>query len=242
MFSYDQYEKIIKRIQEKIPIRDYSEVDKNTTEFCILRHDVEFSVKRAYDLAVFENELGIKSTYFFQIRNNCYNIYSNVNRKMITQIVGLGHKVGLHCNTSSLQHIDDLENYIKTDCEILQTMLGLEIDRFSFHRPKREHFEPNLRIDGLINAYTDEYFTLTDNLDNRDILYLSDSNHMWKWGNPLEANLNKHKKIQILLHPFSWSRDGGDNLKNFIKILEEKDLELRQSINNEMKTFPSGLL
>jgi len=121
-------------------------------------------------------------------------------------------------------------------------MLGLEIDSFSFHRPKREHLEQNLKIDGLINAYADEYFTVTDNLDNIDILYLADSNHTWKWGNPLEANLNKHKKIQILLHPFSWSRDGGDNLNNFIKILEEKDLELRQSINNETKTFPSSLL
>ena len=45
----------------------------------MLRHDIEFSVDRAYELAKVEKELGVTSTYTVQVRNNTYNALSEKN-------------------------------------------------------------------------------------------------------------------------------------------------------------------
>lgn len=39
-----------------------------------MRHNVEFSMERAYKLALLENENNLVSTYFFQLTNNSYNV------------------------------------------------------------------------------------------------------------------------------------------------------------------------
>ena len=44
--------------------------------FILMRHDVEYSVERAYELARVENSMDFTSTYFFQWSNNTYNILS----------------------------------------------------------------------------------------------------------------------------------------------------------------------
>ena len=74
-FSYKEYGEIISSIQKHLPILDYSEVNDSTEKFCVIRHDVEFSVDRAFNLALYEHSLGIETSYMFQIRNNCYNIF-----------------------------------------------------------------------------------------------------------------------------------------------------------------------
>ena len=55
MFSYNEYKNIINLVREHIPIVDFSEVDEKTKKFCVLRHDIEFSIDRAYKLAQIEN-------------------------------------------------------------------------------------------------------------------------------------------------------------------------------------------
>ena len=70
-FSYDEYKEIISLIQEHLPIVSFNDViDNNLEEYCVIRHDVEFSVDRSLQLAQLEHELGIQTTYLFQIRNN----------------------------------------------------------------------------------------------------------------------------------------------------------------------------
>ena len=47
---------------------------KNMDEFILMRHDVEFSVDRAYALAQVEKSMDFTCAYFFQWTNNSYNI------------------------------------------------------------------------------------------------------------------------------------------------------------------------
>ena len=54
MFNYNEYKNIIKLIRSHLPIVDFSEVTDDTKKFCILRHDIEFSIDRAYELAKIE--------------------------------------------------------------------------------------------------------------------------------------------------------------------------------------------
>lgn len=65
-FSYRAYKTLISAIVKKIPLLDFSHIHANTERFFVLRHDVEFSVEKAYELAKFEKEeLDITSSYFF---------------------------------------------------------------------------------------------------------------------------------------------------------------------------------
>ena len=133
-FSYEEYGEIISSIQKYLPILDYSEIEKTTEKFCVIRHDVEFSIDRAYDLAVYEHSLGIETSYMFQIRNNCYNTFSDKNLSKIESIAGMGHKIGLHAHMNALKDIKYIDSYIKNDVNILSALTGFVIDRFSFHR------------------------------------------------------------------------------------------------------------
>ena len=114
MFSYNDYKNIINLIRKHIPIVDFSDVSKKTKKFCVLRHDIEFSIDRAYELAKVENELGVTSTYTVQVRNNTYNALSEKNIDLIKRIKDLGHHIGLHQNPP-LMDLKDLGNYIMTD-------------------------------------------------------------------------------------------------------------------------------
>ena len=84
MFSYNEYKSIIKKVTNELPLSDCLSVLNGLDEFVFVRHDVEFSVKRAFNLAKFEsNDLSINTTYLFQLRNNNYNILSSKNIKLV---------------------------------------------------------------------------------------------------------------------------------------------------------------
>ena len=96
MFSYNEYKNIINIIKNHLPIVDFSDVNEQTDRFCVLRHDIEFSIDRAYELAKVEKELGVTSTYTVQVRNNTYNALSEKNINLVKKIKDLGHHIGLH--------------------------------------------------------------------------------------------------------------------------------------------------
>mgnify|MGYP007012459451 CR=1 FL=1 len=74
MFSYSEYRNIIKLVQSYLKLHDCEEVlAHNPSQYCVLRHDIEFSIDRALMLARIEsNELHVKSTYTVQLRNHTY--------------------------------------------------------------------------------------------------------------------------------------------------------------------------
>ena len=242
MFSYNEYKNIINLVREHIPIVDFSEVDEKTKKFCVLRHDIEFSIDRAYELAKIESELGVVSTYTVQVRNNTYNALSEKNIELIQKIKDLGHHIGLHQNPP-LMEIEKLGNYIITDIHLLEHFYGFEIDRFAFHRPKKEFLASYINLKDKINCYGKNFFHYFDEKpDKLDVLYLADSNHEWKYGYPLEFDFSKINKLQLLTHPFSWTENGGDNYGNFLSLIRERNKELLYSMNTETNTFPKELL
>ena len=47
----------------------------------------------------------------------------------------------------------------------------------------------------------------------------------------------KHKKVQLLIHPFSWTNEGLDNYRNFMALIDEKQAELIETLNDEFQRF-----
>ena len=244
-FSYDYYINLIEMIKKTIPVRDFSDITDADERFFIIRHDVEFSIEKAHEIAIIEHQrLGINTSYFFQIRNYAYNPLAVKNMNLIKKIHAMGHHIGLHLNTSGLSPSEDITTFINNEVDNLQKGIGLPIDRFSFHRPNHAMLASNIKINGLINTYDERFFHFYhDQPPNRlKIHYFSDSEHQWKYGDPLSILDKPIKKIQLLIHPYSWSTQGMDNLTNFKALIRLKNADMRQSMHDECHNFPSELL
>ncbi|MCR4650592.1 MAG: hypothetical protein K5662_02440 [Lachnospiraceae bacterium] len=239
MFSYEDYREIIRLLKESgryCSFKDAIGKDK----FCIMRHDVEYSVERAYALSKVEESMDFTSTYFFQWTNNSYNILSRKNMDMIKDMHERGQTIGLHYALNGLTDMDMIRERIVKEMNILTEMFGFKIDTFSIHRPSKDVLRENIKLKGIINAYQNDFFTFAENVTDDTpvaVKYMSDANHIWRYGYPDAANIAGHDKVQILVHPFAWTKKGYDNFDNYKSLIREKEQELIESIDNECKDF-----
>ena len=246
-FSYAEYRNIITLIKHNLPIMDFSEVNDEVDSFCVLRHDIEFSIDRALEMARIEHEdLGVHSTYTVQLRNNTYNALSQKNIDAIQEIESMGHYIGLHQNPPIMED-DELIDYISKDIETLEHYYGFEVDRFAFHRCGSIPgiLEKYVYVPGKINCYSEDFFHYFsgDKPEELKVHYLADSNHDWKYGHPFNIDYwDLPQKMQLLTHPYSWTEDGHDNISNYTKLIRERNQELLESMNSETNTFPKELL
>lgn len=68
-FSFQEYKKIIKYYQNFLKPIFFSQIKKKTDNFFTIRHDVEFSIDRALQLAEIEKkDLKVRSSFFFSIK------------------------------------------------------------------------------------------------------------------------------------------------------------------------------
>lgn len=239
MFSYADYEEIIRIIKETGRSMKYQEAIKSDS-FVIMRHDVEYSVERAYELAKVEKNMDFTSTYFFQWTNNTYNILSKKNMELIREMREWGHQIGLHFALNGLTDMEQIRKQIIKEMNMLEEMFGFTFDTFSFHRPTKEVLREDIKLSGILNAYQDEFFTFAENVTEETpvrVKYMSDANHIWRYGYPDRANITGYDKVQILTHPFAWCREGYDNFDNYKSLMKEKTAELINGINNECKDF-----
>ena len=246
MFSYNEYKNIINLIKSHLPIMDFSEVTEKTEKFCVLRHDIEFSIDRAYELAKVEKELGVTSTYTVQVRNNTYNALSEKNIDLIKRIKDLGHHIGLHQNPP-IMDLEKLKTYVSVDIQMLEYYYGFYVDRFAFHRcgSNPQLLEKYVKVPDKINCYAKEFFHYFEGNKPEDfrVHYLADSNHKWKYGHPLHIDYSEYPfRMQLLTHPYSWSNNGYTNMPNFNRLIKERNNELVTDMNTETNTFPQELL
>lgn len=238
-FSYSQYREIIRNIKDSGKYADYTQT-AGRDRFIVLRHDVEFTPQRAYQMAKLEQAEGISTSYFFQLRNHSYNILSKTNRRLVRALYGMGHRIGLHVHAEGLTCIQEIAEMILLDVKTLSDYLDIPIDRYSFHRPDRDVLAANLKLDGLINVYDARFFHYKEKIESLDelaIRYMADSMHRWNYGFPDRETLNNIDKIQLLIHPYSWTEGGLDNRENFRSLLAEKDQELKMVFASETKHF-----
>lgn len=233
-FSFFEYNKIIKTFSKRFTSFPNA-IGKE--KFVILRHDVEFSVSRALELAKIEHEANVKSTFFFQVISNAYNPFSVINYNNIQNIKKMGHDVGLHFYASHIKNPSSKNIRIELDRQKLIFEKGLDIacTIFSFHRPPLWALELNDDIiGGIINAYGPSFFEFSPKPKN--IKYFSDSNLKWKYGHPLDHI--SENKIQILAHPDEWTLSGSKSDKDFFLSIERDHYqEFKETLDNEMKNY-----
>ncbi|MDE7018743.1 MAG: hypothetical protein K2P65_14450 [Lachnospiraceae bacterium] len=239
MFSFEDYREIIRIIQSTGRHANYADA-LHKDKFIIMRHDVEYSVERAYELARVEQSMDFVSTYFFQWTNNSYNILSRRNLNMIKDMHERGQHIGLHFALNGMTDMEEIRKRIRKEVDILSEMFGFQIKEFSIHRPSKDVLRENIKLDGILNAYQDEFFTFAEQVTEEtpiSVKYMSDANHIWRYGYPDENNITSYDKVQILTHPFAWCKEGYNNFNNYRALVQEKYEELIDSIDQECKDF-----
>lgn len=86
----------------------------NFNKAVILRHDVDFSLEKALEMAEIEKKEEVQSTYFILLSTNFYNIFSKESCDIIKKIQSLGHNIGLHFDEKKYDITDkeSMEFYI----------------------------------------------------------------------------------------------------------------------------------
>ena len=196
IFRYDQLREFFKALKDLGTTQRFR--DWQGDNVFLMRHDVDFDIKLAHQLAVIEQEAGIVSTFFILTTCESYNVLCDRNRNLLRELVAMGHEIGLHFDPRLYR--DELDPAVRREVELLSFAADQAVRSISLHNPSIHGQYP--MFEGYINAYDTSMFS--------DDNYISDSLYLFRGKNPFEfiKNIDKHM-IQILLHPMHYSASGG---------------------------------
>jgi hypothetical protein len=199
----------------------------------IIRHDLDFSLTAGLILSEAERNLGINSQFFVRTSGNSYNAASALSRIELTSIGDL-QEIGIHIDPPSFfSNYQDFQSNLKISKEIIENITSKEVKIASFHRPKPSDLNGCEEIEGLINMYSTSLFM--------DRMYISDSANSWGKEKYIQlfADLNRTKKIQLLLHPEWWFDDNGK--KSFLICLKNEFEKSLIELQSENRIFAGGI-
>lgn len=172
-----------------------------------LRHDVDFSVEFAYEVALIDQSLGISSTFFFLPNSELYNLYSKRVFDLVNRIIEMGHDVCLHIDSDVLNNLETIVTCFKMYYPYSNASI------ISFHQPRKIPANYCL-LEGMVNVYSSQFFS--------EIEYASDSGGKWKYGCPLFRPAFKRKSsFQLLTHPLWWMSSGVDSNHAIHKLVDK---------------------
>ena len=207
-FTYDAYRSLLMLLQlHGYEYADYHEWRK-FPRCVILRHDLDFDISRAVEIAKIEADVGARSTYFVLVHSDAYNALSFKNVKTLKSILHYGHDVGLHFDEMSYpEWCGDKEKiceFIREEATVLSRAIGTTVSCVSMHRPSEDVLGANLKIPGVVNSYGYTFF--------HKFKYLSDSRRHWR--EPVEQIIasGQYERLQILTHPF-WYKEQEQGLR-----------------------------
>jgi len=198
-FSLDHYFDVLdcaKKTHQIGPIKDFYKLQKNN-RFLIIRHDVDFSIDRALELAKLEREHGITSTYFILLRSQYYNALSEINIEKINQFLELGHEIGLHYDSSFAKSNDQILDMVTKEIELFSNVLKYEITSIAPHNVSLT--SKTIKYDNL------NFVDATDPEILNSVKYISDSVQNWR-SNCMCNHIINESKLIILTHPIWWTK------------------------------------
>ena len=188
--------------------------------YIILRHDIDFDTSYALEMAKLENKNKIKSTYFFLMRDDYYDLFSNKTYRDLKHIKKLGHEIGIHINPKSFKKFKNMSNAIDLSIKYFERFYGFKIRSISYHQPSVYNFT-NIEFKALFSSYEKKIMNTYK--------YFSDSTMKFREKEFSEC-LASEKNIQLLIHPLWWIVNDS-NIKGKLKLLfKKKKLDL-------LKTF-----
>lgn len=197
---------------------DYFNFDRKEGEI-ILRHDIDYDTGFALVTAKQEAILGIKATYFFLLRSEFYNPFSEQDFQNIMAIKNLGHTISIHFDPLLYA---DIHEGLAREVAIFKALFKEEVKMISLHRPNEYFQSLTTPINGIMHTYMPKFF--------KDLAYFADSTGKWRFGHPLDSEVFASKKsLQLLIHPVWWCVSGAnqhEKLKSYFsdRVVHLKDL------------------
>jgi hypothetical protein len=171
--------------------------DEWTNHTLLLRHDVDYSLEMAVELARVNAELGVAGTFFILARGHAYNPMSRASVARIEELASLRQRLALHVASG--------DDNIARDFKHLSAQFPLE-PVFSWHNPTPEMLEKHREreiIAGLTNVYSARFLDAA--------LYRSDSNFGRSYSELASALDGQAETVHLLIHPINWVA-GGDSM------------------------------
>ncbi len=229
-FTLQAYRDLLKLLRENnYSICDYYNY-LNYDKFVILRHDVDFDLRKAAKFAKMESEMGVRSIYFILISSDFYNVLSLYNYNCVKEILSYGHEIGLHFDKTKYvgKDMKQIRAAIYEEIHLLEMIIGQKVRTVSMHRPSKEMLESEMELDHVVNTYGRLFF--------KDIKYISDARMNWREDVESVVKNGESLKIQLLTHPFWYSeteRTITENLKRFVlRASEERYKELGENLRD----------
>lgn len=222
-FNFKSYKSFIQLALSK----DYKFLIYNTNysedKIILLRHDIDADPTAALMMAELEYSCSIKSTYFFMVRSPLYNLFSRSCDKIIRDIIGMGHHIGLHFDAGYLCN-ENIQSEIDRQIDFLNDNFQIDISTVSFHQPDSAILNNEIKI-RQINTY--------DETDMKGFFYISDSNMGWKQSTPIDLlNDGCFNRIQLLIHPLWW-------VDGFLNTIDAWDKAIIRNYNREQQQIIS---
>tara|TARA_B100000676_G_scaffold279076_1_gene302042 strand:- start:396 stop:1130 length:735 start_codon:yes stop_codon:yes gene_type:complete len=215
-------------------IRGYADVAPNDPHL-ILRHDVDFDLGAAVELATVEAEQDWAAYYFVLMGSEFYNPLSPASGAAISLLRRLGHRVGLHFDASVYSgDTNELISAVQREASILEDITGAEVDAFSLHRPHPELLDHGFDVPGMVNVYATRY--------TQEIAYCSDSRGQWRHGHPLDLEaVHTGRALHLLTHPVWWVHAGGTPQATVARTLDKRFEVLEEEADAQCETFQARI-
>lgn len=194
--AYEYYLKAIKSNYENIfRVKDYFLLDRSVSSFVLLRHDVDRKPKNAIKMAYLENQMGVRSTYYFRARPHVFK------PKIILEIAALGHEIGYHYESLADKN-GDQKAALKDFEENLARFRELTpVETIAMHgSPLKQYDNRDMwctpESESYLRGYLDILGEVYLHIDCSDIAYINDTGRNWSY--------NKHNRrdvVRSLLSP-----------------------------------------
>lgn len=202
-WTYDHYSFCIQKARGHgyalIPFNEIT-LYKQDQPLIILRHDIDYSIQRALNVARLEKSLGVRATYFIRVHAQTYNIFEYNNYLALKEIISLGHEIGLHLEAIDFAHItaDDPLDVFQREKKVLETVLKTTIISAAAHN---EHIPAgNRRNSSFFVIFNKKEagieYDAYDASFPKEIKYISDSSGRWREG-CMCKHIGKYPRLQI---------------------------------------------
>lgn len=232
-FTLKNYTLLLELAKKNYSFITFPKYHQNNGKIIILRHDIEFSVPIALEMAKIENSLGVKSTYFVQLHADFYNALEKRTFDQLKEIESLGHSLELHFDIHfwGIKNEEDLDKYLRIESQVFKTYFNKEPKVFSFHNTNKFTLscEKDTYAD-LINVYAKRF--------KKDYGYCADSTGYWRYER-LEDRLReaKDKILQVLIHDGMWQNEVLPPRRRIYKVIDEHAAYLKKSYDETLKKF-----
>lgn len=173
-FSLDDYRQLLQALRGAgyavRPVREMALPAKGKTVY--LRHDVDFHLYRADEMAQIDAEEGCGST-FFVLTSGCYNPFLRENREIIERIAGFGHEVGLHYDLRDYPvEQDAARRQLDYDVSQIERLSGQPVSSVCMHEPSAGHEDYFRDADAYVHPHAARF--------GDGLVYISDSCRAWR--------------------------------------------------------------